>query len=179
MYISISISNRGLILSYSALSCWIHIFQHPYLLFTVYKKETNGEIWLLEFSPGGLGRCRSLLYYPRPRPASADIYRVAWPWSRTLTSTRPPSRRRLLPVTEPDGLLQPYRLSTQVSRLSCTGNIVETLPLWLSPVPVLLSVSLRPAQPNPIRPYYCDELQKLANSLNSPWAWVNTDRVRE
>ena len=49
----------------------------PYLPFT--KKETNGEILLLKFSPGDLGWCMSLLYYPRFCSASLDIYRVAGP----------------------------------------------------------------------------------------------------
>ena len=43
-------------------------FINPYFLFKVYKKTTYGKIWLLQFSSGGLGRCRSLFYYRTPAP---------------------------------------------------------------------------------------------------------------
>ena len=49
------------------------------------------------------------------------------------------------------GLLQLYRLLTKVSSLSSIGTIVETLPLWLFPVPVLLR-ELAPCPANPIKP---------------------------
>ena len=84
--ISISIINKGLICTIIHLWYAKYIFSNTHIsLIPCTKKENNGEILHLKIFPGDLGRCMSLLYFPRPCPASLDIYRIATPWPPPLT----------------------------------------------------------------------------------------------